>query len=597
MMNENSGIKEPLNQQELFIKRIKNFFDKKNWDKFKKYWHVSPEEKAKVERELIRLIEKMGGFQRRANETLKDKEYPDEFWENQDLIGVNLTELSYEAHEGLVGKYETPPPPSKKNRYALALLTIPVAAYGAGLPKLLGSFYLEHHIKPNLNPVLGETHPSQLDLDINTHSLCSADIYTPQGKLIASFEPSNEMLTIGNFSTNLLLGTDCTPGEMAMIKATQLDQRKYVIDMIAWAAYLAHTSHSWHRDTMDIDRAHQITTGSPNVTITVIESYFDPNHLELARQHILALTHNNQPYQDPTHFYNPAGEPIPNLRTFSSDFMHGTATSGLIAAEYTGVSPSSSFSFIQGNEHITVGGIGKENIAALQLAVEHNTSVISISLGIQSLNQNDYDLMRPIFQQAQERGLYIVIGAGNDAQSDNPFITKDSAGTWAVLAREFANVFLVEATDKGGKLAYFSQYGEISAPGMDIAVPIKEARSHPGDIHNKIVVNEDLNSTVSEEMTVVTLPDVIAEGYSLQASGTSFSTPLVAGTVALALSINPELRHHPEEMMRILKLSERHNGGYGINAWYVLLFTLYSKMQGFSTDYKIFFQESKKKNL
>lgn len=205
-------------------------------------------------------------------------------------------------------------------------------------------------------------------------------------------------------------------------------------------------------------------------------------------------------------------------------------------------------------------------------------NVISLSFGSNSFDQGEYEHLKPIFQKALDKGIFIAVAAGNSAI--DPHVGHSSKGTLARLTTEFPNAFLVQATDLSGQQAYFSQDGNISAPGVKILAPTQlfDSRFQPGET---IIENGQPHK--------VTANEVLLSGYD-EVSGTSFATPLVAGTIALALSINPDLKNHPKEMHQILKTSEMYNHGFGVNAWLVSLLAIQSRLSGYQVNYEPFFQ-------
>lgn len=222
------------------------------------------------------------------------------------------------------------------------------------------------------------------------------------------------------------------------------------------------------------------------------------------------------------------------------------------------------------------------------MAVGKKVDVISISLGIQAFIPEDYAKLKPVFDKAKEQGTYIIIGAGNK----NKYIQElDSYGPLATLAREYNNAILVQASDNTGKLADFSQRGEITAPGTDIIAPIKDSDSKPGTIIKHDISDVDGNQISSTTHTVNT-SEYIRSGYDT-VSGTSFAGPLVAGCISLALSVNPELKSNPDLMFKMLKTSEKYNHGYGVNAWYMVLMALQSRISGMETDFDQFLNPRK----
>ncbi|WP_309570495.1 S8 family serine peptidase, partial [Deinococcus sp.] len=170
----------------------------------------------------------------------------------------------------------------------------------------------------------------------------------------------------------------------------------------------------------------------------------------------------------------------------NADYGHGTGVAGVILQ----IAPKAKIMPIRA---MTSDGSGltSDLAAGVDWAVAHGAQVINVS----AVSSVDTTLSDAI-SRAGTKGVYVTLAAGNDAwnvsyparrsQQNNAF------GQYAINAG---------AVNSDKTLADFSNYGlglEISAPGVDIATPL------PGG------------------------------GYGL-ATGTSFSTPVLAGTLALAL--------------------------------------------------------------
>ncbi len=163
---------------------------------------------------------------------------------------------------------------------------------------------------------------------------------------------------------------------------------------------------------------------------------------------------------------------------------HGTFVSGLIAltAPQTGIMPIRAFS----ND-----GFGTSfNIAkAMRFATDNNAQIINMSFGL--LTQ-DY-LIKNSVDYASDHNVVLVGAAGNDNADKIHFPASRSK----VIA-----VTSLEATDVKASFANFDSAVDVSAPGVNVY------SAFPGN-------------------------------RWAWWSGTSFSTPLVAGEAALLLSLNP----------------------------------------------------------
>lgn len=514
------------------------------------------EARSQAEVALIRWLEEKTGFFRRGQIL---GAFQAEILNDPPVINTLDEEDDHDDHND----------PAVRSRISLfrkiimAAMAFPTALFAANLPALLDGSFSPHHFYPNLHPQLTAAHPD-ISLHVMNRRFCSVDVYDAAGILQQSYAADGHTseLNIPNFAVENLVGTDCALGTKEHLKLANLQGSTYTLDMIAWAAYLGMVAPNWSRQAMQIDQAHTLTTGSDSVMVTVVEANFDQHHLEFVRQNILALTHDGNVYQ-------PAVGINPN------ELLHGTATLGMIGAEYSGVAPNAQIAFIQGYPHNESNEIGltEENMAAIQSAVDRGSNVISISIVTQNLNYDNYKTLKPIFEQALKQGTYIAVASGNKGVEHF-----DSNGTLAVLAKEFPNVFLVQATTAKGTLPLFTQEGEVPAPGEDIINTVRQAsESSVGTAVTPTATDAKTGEIISQRTEYHSILDEIKWGYE-QYSGTSLSTPLVAGTIALAISLNPELKYQPELMERILTISARMNHGRGINAWLVVLMAMDTRL-------------------
>ncbi len=171
-----------------------------------------------------------------------------------------------------------------------------------------------------------------------------------------------------------------------------------------------------------------------------------------------------------------------------SDFGHGTMTTGLIhlVAPTAKILPLKAF---------TSNGQGylSNIVAALYYAVQHNANVVNMSFDVSTPSQ----ALSQAISYANQSGLVLVAAAGNESTSAPVY-----------PAALNSNVMGIASTTDYDTRSSFSNYGNtdvwIAAPG---------------------------------EYVISTFPG----GTYASASGTSFSSPLVAGSADLLLSVNPSL--------------------------------------------------------
>src|SRR5580698_4371757 len=171
-----------------------------------------------------------------------------------------------------------------------------------------------------------------------------------------------------------------------------------------------------------------------------------------------------------------------------SDFGHGTMTTGLVhlVAPKAKILPLKAFT---SNGQGYVSNI----VAALYYAVEHNANVVNMSFDVSTPSQ----ALSQAISYANQSGVVLVAAAGNGSTSAPVY-----------PAALNSSVMGIASTSDSDTLSTFSNYGDID---VWIAAP--------------------------GEYVISTYPG----GTYASASGTSFSSPLVAGSADLLLSAKPSL--------------------------------------------------------
>ncbi len=233
--------------------------------------------------------------------------------------------------------------------------------------------------------------------------------------------------------------------------------------------------------TDDLPAAWDIASGQPSTIVAVLDSGVRPEHPD--------LTGKILPGYD---FFNNDDNPL-------DDVGHGTGVAGIIAAN--------------GNDGIGIAGtawnvkilpvkVGNADGAPVSViaqgvyyAVDHGAAVINLSLGSDTPSATLEDSIK----YAYSHNVVVVAAAGN--KPDQASFPASYAQTISVAA----------ATITGDNVAGFSSRisrVDLAAPGVDILTSYWDPTS--------------------------------GDGWAL-ASGTSFSTPMVSGAVALMHSVDPAL--------------------------------------------------------
>ncbi|MCM3733439.1 S8 family serine peptidase [Fictibacillus nanhaiensis] len=264
-------------------------------------------------------------------------------------------------------------------------------------------------------------------------------------------------------------------------------------------------SESYHLSLLNVDKA-QTIAGKNKVRVAVIDTGIDSKHPELKNK--LLPSYNA---------VNPMNQGVPDF--------HGTHVAGIIASEKGngvggyGVNPNVEILPID----VFDRGWGASDYViadAIMYAVEKNAKVINMSLG--SIFPSP--LIQDAVAKAIAADVTIVAAAGNEGMNLNSY------------PAAFEGVISVGSTNKDNLLSSYSTYGpsvDVVAPGEDVYAPLYDYEK---------------KSTF----------------YKL--SGTSMSSPVVAGVASLLLSKNPNLK--PKQIEYILEHSTKDLGPAGYDTKY-----------------------------
>jgi subtilisin family serine protease len=238
----------------------------------------------------------------------------------------------------------------------------------------------------------------------------------------------------------------------------------------------------WGLAAISAPAAWDVTTGSPQVTVAVVDSGLDAADPDLAP--------NVGAGWD---FVDDDAEP-------QDGNGHGTHVAGTIAARgndafgVAGVAWSASLMPLRVLDDAGRGFVS-DLVNAYAFAERGGARIVNVSLGGNSFSRAEYDAI------AAAPDLLFVAAAGNGTQDD------DAGGRYP-CGYDLVNVVCVAASDHDDALASFSNYGrgnvDLAAPGVDIV------STWPGRAFVRL-------------------------------SGTSMATPHVSGAAALVLAQNPDL--------------------------------------------------------
>ncbi|MFN8472916.1 MAG: S8 family serine peptidase [Anaerolineae bacterium] len=265
----------------------------------------------------------------------------------------------------------------------------------------------------------------------------------------------------------------------------------------------------WGLARTGVPAAWDLTRGSPDVVVAVLDTGVDANHEDLRGQLVAGYDF------------------VHNTRTPDDDNGHGTHVTGIIAAAanngigISGVAPGSRVMPIK-----VMSALGNGSHFVIAQGIEHalrnNARILNLSMG----GDTPSDTLKQAIDHAWAAGALVVAAAGND-NTDKP----SYPAAWP-------NVISVGAINTDDTRAPFSNYGQtisVVAPGVAI---------------------------------LSTLPGNRYEAWP----GTSMAAPIVSGIAALLWSRNPSLTND-QVRERLISTAERlgtsiydpngHNSEYG----------------------------------
>lgn len=271
----------------------------------------------------------------------------------------------------------------------------------------------------------------------------------------------------------------------------------------------------WAHESVHLNEISNITRGSEEILIGIIDSGIDGNHPDLTNMIDTSLCRD---------FTSGIGVVDTNP---TDSYGHGTMVAGIIAA-----SCNNSYNFHGVNQHVKLVSLKCSNSAnapiericdALSYASSHNINIVNISAGIGRHDLGDnYNMFKNAINNFP--GL-VICSAGN---SGGYLDDDDSDGNYPA-SYDCDNIIAVGGIDNNDAKVSSSNFGpstvDIFAPGEDVftCYPTWMCENHT-------CINDEVNHSIVHKY----------DGYHT-GTGTSIAAPYVTGTVGLLLSINPNL--------------------------------------------------------
>lgn len=311
---------------------------------------------------------------------------------------------------------------------------------------------------------------------------------------------------------------------------------------------------------IDAPAAWDISLGSSDIVIAVLDEGVTSDHPDLPNSRQIRLPGSNFAAQ-----YNPTGgdpnnpSPIDSLNEY-----HGNACAGIIAAEMdneqgvVGIAPNCKIMPVripQGTLHYDLPTYN-DYAQSLTFAVDNGADIISCSWGFGSTNPNLSPPIIDAIEDAITQGVVVLFSASNTANH----INGDDGVVRFPACANIDELISVGASDRNDQQANYSPSNSkinISAPSHTAYSSV--ISSEGGNIWT--IDNPDVfgkNPTSSGELLPSSGTNYLA--YTGRMGGTSSSTPMVAGVVALMLSVNPDLTI--EQVLDILYTTAEQVGGY-----------------------------------
>lgn len=314
--------------------------------------------------------------------------------------------------------------------------------------------------------------------------------------------------------------------------------KKIVVSLFLLSAFISNSAFAfftddpylnkqWYLDSVNVYDAWDLSGGSSDIIVAVIDSGVDINHPDL-KDNIWINPKHNEKDEFPNdingwNFIDNNNDVIPKIdvsclaekKCSLEGINHGTVIAGVIAAvanNKEGISGIAYKTKIMPLKVLSSSGGGNVDdvVRAINYAVNNGASIINMSF----VGDTNSAILKKTIEDAVNGGVVFVVAAGNNIEKSG--VNLDQDPMYPVCSDEGNDDFVigVSALDKNNDRAIFANYGakcvDVSAPGVGIysTTVYKPQHSSFNNYYN---------------------------GYW---SGTSVATPIVSATAAIIKSIN-----------------------------------------------------------
>lgn len=344
-------------------------------------------------------------------------------------------------------------------------------------------------------------------------------------------ELSKEVENINKYNQVILLRLNTHSKQNVLDKVKELEKRDDIL--IAQPNYIyknnsipndTRVSEQWAINKINLPAAWNITTGSKNVKVGVVDTGIKRAHSDLTANVSNTLGYSNELDQSGGHLVDSDG--------------HGTNVAGVIGAV--------------GNNNKGISGVcWNVDLISLKYYCTYNSQTsYTVDFCVEYAAKNNIDIINCSFSYKYDDDIYramkdynglIVCSAGNEnSNNDNNAVYPSTFN--------FDNIISVAASDSSDNLCDFSNYGkksvDLAAPGTDI-----------------LTTNNSNNSSL----------------YYTAEQGTSLAAPYVSGVAALIKSLYPTMTANGlkkailDGVDKVSSLSGKVSSGGRLNAYKALL--------------------------